>query len=702
MCFRRSYITISIAVALCIYGCTSPMASIKHESFVKGENITIARDKWGVPHIFGKTDADVAYGLAWANAEDNFAVVQEFHLLGKGLYGKFKGEEGAMYDYALHAFRVKELVEERFEKDLSPEYRTCLAAYTQGLNDYAAKHPSEILLADLFPLSTKDVLQTYVVAAMQDQQVTPIVSKIFAGRNDTIDWNKRPFGKGSNGIAINKRLTDDGKTYLLINPHQPLQGMTSLYEAHLCSEEGLNYHGGSWHGLFGSLTFANPYLGVMTTTNQLDFVDVFQLEMNPQNPRQYRFDNEWLTLEEREIELPVKIWWFIVINVKQTVYWSRYGATFKNSKGYFSVRLGGNMSLRAAEQLYRVPKSRSFTEFSQWANQFITQNFVYADRSDTIHLLNNGLVPRRNEGYDWLKTVSGNTSQTLWTEFLTSRELPQYTNPKAGYLFNVNNSAFDATDSAENLSPKQFPSYLNDRTSENIRSVRFKELFKTMLPAISFEEFKQMKYDITLPQNSRAIRFLDDIQAMNPEQYPDVSVYIRQLKAWDRVCSAKSDAAATFLVLTWYFYSQKGLRNFYKENRFDERVYYDALLFVKKHFQKYFAKDVMSLGEIQRYERGTVSLPLSGYPDALAAMTVFPDDNGVFRTIVSGDGFVMFVRYSENGVEIETSNSFGASNHSDSPHYTDQMQMYIDRKTKTMSLDKAEVLKNAVKVYSPK
>ena len=37
----------------------------------------IVRDEWGVPHIYGRTDADVAYGVAQAHAEDDFFTLKD-------------------------------------------------------------------------------------------------------------------------------------------------------------------------------------------------------------------------------------------------------------------------------------------------------------------------------------------------------------------------------------------------------------------------------------------------------------------------------------------------------------------------------------------------------------------------------------------------------------------------------------------------
>src|SRR5688572_11831290 len=104
-------------------------------------NVEIVRDSFGVPHIFGKTDADCAYGLIWAACEDDFNTVQWGLLLAKGMLGRHLGIDGAKIDYAVQLLRIKKIIDERYEKDLSPEFRKILEAAAAAGNRYAELHP---------------------------------------------------------------------------------------------------------------------------------------------------------------------------------------------------------------------------------------------------------------------------------------------------------------------------------------------------------------------------------------------------------------------------------------------------------------------------------------------------------------------------------------------------------------------------------
>ena len=116
----------------------------------------IIRDDFGVPHIYGKTDADVAYGVAVAHAEDDFFTLQDVIAMSRGRYGAIAGEEGAAFDYAYHLLDARGLAEREYPR-LPEDTRALFDAYAAGLNEYAAAHPGEVKLGNLFPVDGTDV-----------------------------------------------------------------------------------------------------------------------------------------------------------------------------------------------------------------------------------------------------------------------------------------------------------------------------------------------------------------------------------------------------------------------------------------------------------------------------------------------------------------------------------------------------------------
>ncbi|MES2796915.1 MAG: penicillin acylase family protein, partial [Bacteroidota bacterium] len=410
--------------------------------------IQIARDRWGVPHIFAKTDAEVAYGLAYAHAEDDFKTIQLTLLAGSGMLGQHLGKKGAAADYVLGLIRANELVEEKYNT-LSSQYIQLIEGYCAGLNAYAAHNQEEVFVKKAFPITVKRYLAGTVLSLCVISGLDRTLNAILAGKVEVLEEMK--IG-GSNAIAIHPSKSVEGEAYLAINSHQPLEGPVAWYEAHICSEQGLNVLGGLFPA--GPVIFVgvNENLGWGHTVNNQDKIDVFQLKMNPKNANQYEFDGQWVELEKKKVKLKVKMG-IVKIPVSKAAYWSKYGATLKNEKGYFSVRLGANMDIRGVEQWYNMNKARNFSEFYKAMEMTAIPGFntFYVDNKDTIFYVSNGKIPFRNPAYNWQGTLPGNTSQTLWTDFHPIKDLPTYLNPTAGYLFNANNTPYNATVASNNL-----------------------------------------------------------------------------------------------------------------------------------------------------------------------------------------------------------------------------------------------------------
>ena len=186
---------------------------------INPENIKIARDKWGVPHIFAKTDAEVSYGLAWANAEDDFKTMQLTMLAGKGMVGKLKGKDGASIDYVVALLHCREVVEEQYDKTLSPEYKALIEGYVAGINAYAAKHPEEVLLKGSFPTNTKEYMTSIVLSLSVISGVDGVLQKIFSGKIKTLDSDVKELKMKNDSLSkeLNKYLINSYKSTEVID-----------------------------------------------------------------------------------------------------------------------------------------------------------------------------------------------------------------------------------------------------------------------------------------------------------------------------------------------------------------------------------------------------------------------------------------------------------------------------------------------------
>jgi acyl-homoserine-lactone acylase len=655
--------------------------------------IDIIRDSFGVPHIFGKTDPDVAYGLAWAHAEDDFGTIQQSLMAGKSMLAQYQGKKGASIDYIIHLLRIPELVEAKYESDLSPAFKKLLEGYAAGLNAYATAHPKEVLLKKIFPVTPKDMVQYSVLQLCVLSGADKALSSIFGGTVPLLENYKTA---GSNAFAFNSAKTIDGQVYLDINAHQPLEGPVAFYEAHLNSEDGWNIIGANFPGAPCILHGCNEYLGWAHTVNAPDKLDVYQLEMNPKNKLQYKFDGKWETLEAKTASLKVKVAG-VIVPLGKKAYWSKYGPTIITPRGVFSIRMPAQMDIRGLEQWYAFNKAKNFTEFKSALNMLAIPgyNIVYADRYDTIFYISNGRIPVRDKSYNWKTTLPGNTSKTLWTDLHPLSNLPQVLQPKSGYVYNTNHSPFHSTEGTDNPLVKDIT--MGYETMENNRSMRFDELIQP-LNKVSYEDFKRIKFDRQFPSSFYFPSKIDSVFLLNSNEFPDIADIITQLNNWNKNSDAESIGAGTFFFVQAAANKNKAL---YLQNKSISKTLAAQLLReAKQTMLKDFGKTNIALGEVQKLVRGTKEIPLPGLPDVLAPMYSVPYKDGKWKGN-QGDAYIELVRFTKDGPQIESLNVYGASAKKDSPHYTDQMEMFTRQQTKKMTLNKAEVYKNAKSIYHP-
>ena len=672
------------------------------QSQINPENINIVRDKWGVPHIFAKTDIEVAYGFAWATAEDDFKTVQDLLLPVRGIAGLVSGKQGAIADVLCHIVEANRVVDEKYEQDLTPHFRKYLEAYANGFNAYARKFPKEVLHKKLFPISGRDVIKGYVLGLTLLSNAEKPIIKLVENKVKKIDL---PKAKGSNAMAISRKKTTDGKTYLAINSHQPLEGPTSWYEAHLCSEEGLNILGATFAGSPVISVGTNEFLGWAHTVNHPDLADVYQLEMHPEKKLWYKFDGEWHQLEKYYIKARIKILGFLKVGKKQKFYKSKYGVTFKTDEGFFALRFSANRDIRAAEQWYRMDKATNLNAFLEAIsmNAHISTNLVYADREDHIFYLSNGRIPVRNPKYEWSGVVPGNTSETLWEDvYYPWDSLPHVLDPESGYVFNCNHTPFLSSGEGDNPDFQRIPKTAGFQSPESLnnRAIRFEHLIKQH-DKLSYDDFKKIKYDLKY-HTPLITPGMEPIFHLDPKKYPRHTKSIELIRDWDREMDIHTKAGALLLLAFDYTNEKKMRKNLPAiSHAAHEALLIEAIDHAEKYGIQYFGKPHIKLGDLQRHRRGKVDLPMAGGPGTIAAMYSKTQKDGR-RKLRVGESYIEMVRYSENGVEIETVNAYGAAAKPGHPHSTDQMEMFANQQLKKMTLNKEEIMKSAKKIYHPK
>jgi acyl-homoserine-lactone acylase len=662
------------------------------------DRINIARDTYGVPHIFAPTDPEVAYGLAWAHAEDDFKTIQTLILTGKGKLSTYLGKKGAPVDYVFGLLNTRKVVDQQI-KSMDPRFIQLVQGYLMGLAAYGKAHPQEVLNQHVFPIQLEDYIATTMFSVAIFCGVDKTLPKILDG---SIPHLTGFTGEGSNAFAIKSSKSASGEPMLVINAHQPIEGATAFYEAHLQSEEGWNILGGLFPG--GPLIFhgVTPNLAWAHTVNFQDKIDVYQLHTDKAHPGQYEVDGEWLALEKRKIKLSIK---GIPFPVSKLAYTSIYGPTVKTPNGaYFAIRVPALFDAGALQQWYAMNRSTNFQEFKAALeqNHLPMFNIMYADKADNIFYISNGKMPYRNADakYNWASTIPGNTRATLWDKFKPLEALPQYLNPKSGYLFNTNHSPFLATSADENLNPAHFDKYDGYETYHNNRSQRAKDLIDGF-DKISWEDLKRIKFDRQLPAKILYPYGLDASVLFNLQEtkYPGLATIIQGIKLWNHVTDIESVGALYYNIA--YYHASK-IRKTGSKDPLTEAEAIQLCQYVHDFLMKNYGRLDVKLGEYQRLVRGKEDWPQAGMPDVLAAVMSEPLGESK-RKMNSGDAYIGFVKFPKDGglPLIETVNTFGASSHPESKHFADQRAMYQAQQTKRMTLDKAEVLKTAERVYHP-
>jgi acyl-homoserine-lactone acylase len=668
-------------------------------SQINPNNIDIVRDKFGIPHIYAKTDAEVAYGLAWVNSEDDFKTIQEAYLAGNAMLSNHIGLKGAPADFISQFIGSSSLIEEKID-EISKDYMKVVEGYAQGLNAYARANPDKVILRKLFPITPKKMLMY-----SQLQLFISNEGAYWAGRilnNDTQDDYLDQNLTGSNVIAMNSAKTISGETFLAINTHQPLEGPTSWYEVHLNSEEGTNIIGTMYPGTPNVLIGVNEHLGWSHTVNYPDKTDVFKLKMK--NKRKYIVDGEEYELEKHKAKISIKLLG-IPIKINRRYYKSIYGPTLKNKSGYYSIRTPTLFNVRALEQWWKMGKAKNFSEFYDAfkMKQIPGFNVGYADKYDTIFYMSNGILPKRAEGYNWKGIVPGDTKETLWTEYHEIEDLPQVIQPKSGFIYNANHSPFKSTSADENPSEKDYSEWMGYETYDNNRSTRLIELIESY-DKVSYEDFKDIKYDNSFPSkfsyNFMDINLIDEIKLDNNHELFEI---VNEIQNWNRKTDINSIGAGLYGVLYYhliYNYADQIRKLSSEDKPVTKEIILSAVSDIKPYLIEHFGKVKINLGEFQKLVRGVKELPIWGLPDVITAMSSRPYKDGKHK-VFAGESYIGLVRFTKDGPLFESVISFGNSDDPTSDHYTDQMEMYSKFQTKKMTFDKEEIYSQAKSIYNP-
>lgn len=688
--------------------------------------VTIMRDKWGIPHIFGKTDADAVFGMLYAQAEDDFNRVELNYVNALGRMAEVEGEKAIWSDLRMKMYISPADLKARYAQ--SPEWlKKLMNGFADGLNFYLYSHPEvkPKLLTRFEPWMALAFSEGSIggdIESIDLKQLESLYGKREQVALASLDKGFDEEPKGSNGFSIAPKLSASGHALLLINPH------TSFYfrpEIHVVSEEGLNAYGAVTWGQFFVYQGFNEKAGWMHTSGGGDVIDEYLETIVEKDGKVfYQYDGKLRPMKAVPVTLPYKTASGGTASKTVTAYFTHHGPVVRAQDGkWVAVRMMFE-PMKALEQSYLRTKAKDYNAFYK-VMQLKTNssnNTVYADGDGNIAYFHGNFVPRRDPKFDWTKPVDGSTAATEWHGLHEVKETINLFNPQSGYVMNTNNWPFTAA-GANSPREKDYPAYMWS-LPENARGIHAVRVLQDAKD-LTLDGLIAKAYDSYLPAFEPLVpAVLKDYQAL-PTSDPrkaKLAAQVEALRGWDLRWSAQS--VPTSLAVYWgqdmvahaaprsraqgvpvVDYIQTSLNA-------DERL--DALVRASDKLAADFGSWQTPWGEINRFQR------LSGdvdqrYDDSKPSIPV-PFTSATWGSLASfgmtakqdtkriyGDRGNSFVAVVEFGPRIHAKSVLagGESGDPKSPHFNDQGEMYSRGQFKDVLFYKEDIEKNLERKYHP-
>src|SRR5262245_14400678 len=627
---------------------------------------TVVRDRYGVPHISGRRDADVAFGLAYAHAEDDFPTLQRAILAARGRLANVDGIEAAQSDYLVHLLGIWNVIAQRYETDLSEDTRALIDGYAAGFNLYAAQHRGDVL-PDAVPVKGEDVVALFMLRLPFFYGLDEQLRMLLDGGEVEIPPRKTAAARAL-AIALAPQRSAAGAPRPLRKPQGPFTGPLSWYEARANSSEGWNLAGGLIPGSPLLLAGASPDIGWGFSANHPDLVDVYTLEGNPNDRYFYRFDGDWHLLSTREARIAVRLWGPFRVIFRREILTSLQGPVIRNSRGLFAIRYAGQDDLKGIEAFYRLNKARDYASFTDALamGAIPSLDFVYADKSGRIASIYNGKFPQREPGHDWTQAVAGNISTTLWQSYLPFSQVPKVVAPGSGFVISA--TATPSQTTADPFNPKEdaFPRTMGIETGLSNRARRALALIEADR-SISGDELKAYKFDACYAPDSDLAVLIKDLAARNYAGDPLMEEAGQILRRFN-LCAEKNNRGAPLALLTAITVLKADELG---RPRPDPAA---VLRGFATRMLEYFGRLDATWGEVNRLRRGGLDLPLSGGPDAMRDLEFNAGvANDGTTSPIGGDALTVLSTWGRNGSwQVESLVPYGSSSIASSPHYADQ------------------------------
>lgn len=691
----------------------------------RAANVTIIRDDWGIPHIYGKTDADAVFGMMYAQAEDDFNRIETNYLNAMGRLAEAEGEDAIYRDLRMKLFIDPDSIMALYET--SPDWlQQLMDAFADGLNYYLHENPQVTprVITHFEPWMALTFSEGSIggdIERVSLRQLEDFYGEQAERRVSAVEDYSFREPTGSNGIAIAPANTAAGHALLLINPH------TSFFfraEVHVVSEEGLNAYGAVTWGQFFVYQGFNETAGWMHTSSGVDNIDEYaETIVERDGGLFYQYGDEERPLVATQITIP-----FATENGTAarefTVYRTHHGPVVREADGkWVSVRLMEE-PLKALTQSYTRTKARNYDEFRETMELHTnsSNNTVYADGDGNIAYFHSNFIPRRDPRFDWGRPVDGSDPATEWNGIHSIDESPNAINPPNGWVQNTNNWPYSA---AGANSPRQsdYPPYMETR-GENARGIHARRVIENR-SGFTLDLLLDAAFDPDLPAFEPLIPALIGAYDRTPRSNPLKSALAEQiavLRDWDLRWGVES--VPTTLAVYWgeELFRQVGAdarragmpSADYAARRASARQLLDALATASTKLEEDFGTWRTPWGDINRFQRLTgdivqpfsddgPSIPVgfaSGRWGSLASFGARAYEGTKKRYGTSGNSFVAVVEFGDS-VRARAVTAGGLSSDPASPHFNDQAERYATGNLREVYFYRSQLEGHIEREYHP-
>lgn len=694
--------------------------------------VTIIRDNYGIPHVYGKTDADAVFGLLYAQCEDDFRRVEMNYIEKLGRRAEVNGEKD-LYNDLLIRLVIDSADAIKDYNNASDSLKKILNAFADGVNYFLYKNQKvKPILLDHFEPWYPLLWTDGSIGAISTGGISVEELKYFFWGSDEA-LTKKEFKEedptGSNGFAFAPKITEGGSAILYINPH-----VTFYFrpEVHMVSEDGLNVYGAvTWGQPFIYQGF-NEHCGWMHTSSKADISDAYiETLIKKGNDWFYKYDGKEIAVIKKTINIRYKTATGIETKTFNTLFTHNGPIMTRRNGQYLSLR-HNNRDTKGFMQSWLRTKAQSFADFKKTMDMGAnpSNNTVYADAEGNIAYWHGNFLPRRDPAYDWSKPVDGSTSATAWQGYHTVDESVHIYNPQNGWLQNCNSTPFTV---AGKYSPKKtdYAPYLapDEENFRGINAVRvLDEEKKYNLDKVirAGYDTRLAAFEVLLPA---LINTYDNKLNKSDTAYLQLKDVMDVLKKWDY--RSAENSVATTLAVTWGEKllpligkikdkaDQVETAKYFAANATADELINPMLISVKE-LKNNFGKWQIAWGEINRFQRIANDIEYKfddskpSLPDGFASATwgmlpsysssTYPGTKK--RYGYHGNSFVCVVEFGPQGpagkkIKAKSLLAGGESGDVNSKHFFDQGLMYSKGQFKDVLFYKEDVLKHVERKYHP-